>query len=351
MNTTRATLNMSANLDGVERLLRQDLRRIPDTLWDKPKRIHESISSGEHVSDLDGYLEIVEGPDTVESHPYVDENGDFDSTVGDVDDIIAFTATADPAIPFRGLFEIDGKLQIVERNFAEIVWFVRGNTLYRRVRLIDDQNPANDPNVNTVEDLARRERRFGHDGLSPNPFPHPLYEEYPGWYYLRMPTLEETLEWSKRTDSGLIGRWKEETNVPAAPDTNPDLWGESRSPHFFPDLQDKESGSLAEYVTAPRHHRAGEDIVLTNVLSFDIKVWCPIKKDFADLGTQGTVWENSKQPDLSRTWDSWTREYKDEPNPFPPYTEPLEAIQITIRCFDPASRIVKQITVVHRFKN
>jgi hypothetical protein len=119
-------------------------------------------------------------------------------------------------------------------------------------------------------------------------------------------------------------------------------------------LQDKKSGSLNKYVDNPRSPRAGEDIVLTNVLSFDIKVWNPSTNAFVDLGQNVAGSGFEKQGNhLSRVWDSWTWEYKKtdssgdaEP---PPYAEPMEAIQITIRCFDPASRIIKQITVVHRF--
>ena len=350
MSETRSKLNLSANLDGVERLLRQDLERIPHTLSDKPKRIADP--NVDEVSDLDGYLEIVEGPNSIS---YVNKDGEPDPTVGDIDDIIAFTAKADAAMPFRGW--IDRK--IAERNFAEIVWFVRGNTLYRRVRLVDDQNILNDPNVNTMQDLARRERRFGHDGPA-NPFPHPLYNNAnDGWYHLRMPTLEETLhkDWS-------ANNWRTASGVPTVlTGTTADLW---EQPHFFPvspkyrpEDQDKEkllnnkSGSLNAYVDYSRHHRAGEDVVLTNVLSFDIKVWDPRDKDFVDLGT-GTTWGSSNQSDLPRTWDSWTLTYKKPGGTeieLPPYTEPLGAIQITIRCFDPASRIIKQISVIHRFKN
>jgi len=342
MNDTRATLNMSANLDGVELVLRQDLARIPNTLPDKPQRIAYAIAhpGTNEVDDLDGYLEIVEGPDTASSHPYVDENGNPDATVGDVDDILAFAAKTDAAIPFRGL--IDEK--IAERNAAEVTWFVRGNTLYRRVRLIDDQNTTNDPNVNTIADLARRERRFEHDGPA-NPFPHPLYKNTnEPWYYLRMPTLEETLH-----DGWKPSGWRSQPIDLNGLVAKPDLW---KQPYFLPNVQDKKSGSLTDYVSDPRHHRAGEDVILTNVLSFDIKVWDPNTKDFVDLGTKGTAWENSSQPDLPRTWDAWTWEYvKEHGNTtgLPPFTEPLKAIQITIRCFDPASQIIKQITVVHQF--
>jgi hypothetical protein len=212
-------------------------------------------------------------------------------------------------------------------------------------------------------------------------FPYPLYDpNNPGWYYLRVPTLEETI-YAKCTDNPCTcgdcwvnhPQWKT-ISLPQSPSvSNPDLW---EQPYFFPDLpltpaaarQDKWSGSLKKFVDNPRHPRAGEDVVLTNVLSFDVKVWCPIEKDFVDLGKPGTTWADDKNTiwtgdggeplRLPRTWDSWTRGYSvDYPEyrngdgiVIPPYTAPLQAIQITLRCFDPASKVIKQVTVVHRFK-
>jgi len=373
MNDTRSAMSVSANLHEAALLLRQDFARIPDSLASKPQK----IAAGEDVSDRDGYLEIVEGPDTIGSHPFVnkndlDEDGNprSDTTVGDVDDIIAFTAFAyrfrglDHA-NFRGLVLGDtGEFRIEETEAAEIAWFVRGNTLYRRVRLIPDDA--------SVSERARRENRLLHvfrgapDSASrTTQFPFPLYDlrpAYSGWRYLRVPTLEETIH-----ENWTEPQWK---TIPINLDEleeNPDLW---EQPHFFPNLQDRRSGSLTGFVARPnRHPRAGEDVVLTNVLSFDVKVWCPIEKGFVDLGKPETTWEDDKNTawtgddgeslQLPRTWDSWTRRYSvDYPEyrngdgiVMPPYAAPLTAIQITIRCFDPASRVIKQVTVVHRFDN
>ena len=412
MNDTRSAMSTSVNLNEAAMLLRQDLDRIPSTLWNKPQRI---AAGNVDVEDFDGYLFVAEGPNKpfpnplpqplpdILPHPYVDEQGNPDVTVGDVDDIIGFTADAnlvEPKTPFRGL--INGAIE--ERDTAEIVWFVRGNTLYRRLRLIDDITISENSDVlgsfqtraefetkkvdlpqkaghafvradessdgrsrryyaiekggdvewkalNSIEDLALRARRFGHDGLSPrNPFPHPLYTAAnPGWYYLRMPTLEEELsaswwdEYWKTASNDLINTLQ--------PIAKPDLWNQ---PHFFHE-QDRESGSLLLLPPGtPRHHRAGEDVVLTNVLSFDIKVWDTQTKDFVDLGTPRTGWAgDGEQTGLSYVWDSWTTKYRNQVPPYyrsPPYSG-LEAIRITIRCFDPASQVIKQVTLVHRFKD
>jgi type II secretory pathway pseudopilin PulG len=421
MNDTRSAMSMSVNLQEVALLLRQDLEKIPAALAKKPAAIASTNPILDEVSDHTGYLEITEGPDSALFYSEQDfKNGNFrgifttygelpmlapdeyalvlndgnhngetwryendgnikatdkvflyknekglpDPSVGDVDDILAFTAIATAEEPpFRGLIPSDtGESQIQERGAAEIIWFVRGNSLCRRVRLIDDLR-ADDPNINTLADLARRERRFGHDNFQPKAFPYPLYRygtSDPGiWYFLRMPTLEETLH----------GSWNPpNVGVLSTLEPHPDLW---EQPYFYPDSQDRLSGSLKQFVSDPRHVRAGEDVILTNVLSFDVKVWCPIKGEFVDLGTPGTTWANSKNPGwvdkdgnelrLPRTWDSWSRSYSKDKNcskyandngiVLPPYQESLEAIQITLRCFDPASRVIKQVTVVHRFEN
>ena len=66
-----------------------------------------------------------------------------DNTVGDLDDIISFTSKAPAGQPFRGRYVkpiynaagnlVDGEVAVFESQYAEIVWFVRGTTLYRRV--------------------------------------------------------------------------------------------------------------------------------------------------------------------------------------------------------------------------
>jgi hypothetical protein len=191
---------------------------------------------------------------------------------------------------YRGA--VSGLGNVRESNYAEIVWFVRGTTLYRQARLIigDDQNlrnlyPAivpvsnnfhdtNDVSVyeqggnfhfNTLSTLARRENRFAHRyvGLPDFPFPHDSkYRE------LRLPTMAE-----------LNGGF----TVPAGQTypTTIDLWNE---PNYAAnavngsDISAKSTGWLAN------GNRAGEDIVLTNVISFDIKVWNPAANEFVDLG-------------------------------------------------------------------
>ena len=413
MQETRSAMSVSSQLNEATMLLRQDLAQIPSSLATKPehiKKILDGITMADPDDDRDGYLEIIEGPYRLLNplhdcpvclgclfcsdpaphcshsghlapsslpcerpcHPYRDKDGKCDRTVGDVDDIIAFTLINEE-MPFRGLVSDAGRLRVEERKAAEIVWFVRGNTLYRRQRLLNDLDPGRvtddrAPFTNTVEALALRENRTLHafyasgditrDGSPTNSFPYPLYDftvtgpPYSHWQYLRVPILEETLHDRWWDNSELLRNASQWKTIPinGTPEPHPDLW---EQPHFFPpSLQDSRSGALRDYVSIPRHPRAGEDVVLTNVLSFDIKVWCSITKDFVDLGTPGTDWASSSI-DLygqgGHVWDSWTIQYQSESEPDPPYVTPLEAIRITVRCFDPASGVIRQVTVTHRF--
>ena len=81
------------------------------------------------------------------SNPQVDANGvpeAIDATVGDLDDVLSFTAKAPDGQPFRGRFIepvystvdangnavpkyiVDAVPMTIESEYAEIVWFVRG---------------------------------------------------------------------------------------------------------------------------------------------------------------------------------------------------------------------------------
>ena len=117
---SRATLEMSQRLRATGALLKQDLQN--QTAIMAPPI---------HPRDASGYLQYAEGP----IGPVIDPSkvawnsdlGEVDTTVGDIDDILMFTAKTEGQ-PYVGL--IDGKPGV--SNAAEIIWFVRGTTLYRR---------------------------------------------------------------------------------------------------------------------------------------------------------------------------------------------------------------------------
>jgi hypothetical protein len=70
----------------------------------------------------------------------------------------------------------------------------------------------------------------------------------------------------------------------------------------------------------------------------------------------------SGAPQTARTFDTWSRQYmsnniSDDGNNVldddegPPYPTQLSGIQITLRLYDPRSKIIRQTTIVKSFKN
>ena len=173
---SRATLEMSQRLRAAAAVLKQDLENVT-VIMDPPR----SPKSNE------GYFQYVEGP----IGPVVDpadvavnlETIQPDSTVGDMDDMLLFTVTT-KGDPYNGL--IAGAA--ASSNSAEVIYFVRGTTLYRRVLLIKPETDVRSVNrsgfyqnydlsvrklwddsgdrpvlaANSLADLTRPECRFAH---------------------------------------------------------------------------------------------------------------------------------------------------------------------------------------------
>lgn len=166
VTTGRATIEMSANLRSAAQLLRSDLAGL--TVTTLPPRTPEQ---GE------GYLEIVDGPGTDSQYVYMDANGVgqwaswngredirdmdpvsdgyldtvYDTSVGDTDDILAFTSRnmespfrgtiSDPRIKFRRSSNTTyvtnplAPTRILDSTEAEIIWWLQAERL------------ANDPSL------------------------------------------------------------------------------------------------------------------------------------------------------------------------------------------------------------
>jgi len=519
---TQATLNMSSELNMAAVQLREDLKKVNPKLAYQP---HDMVSdiTFDASAEPGGYFEIIEGMNA--PYSYINGSGNIngqgkhilteqialnsdttqpDLTVGDVDDILMFTARSDAAYPFRGLVNGDMRESSAESSAeslaAEIIYFVRGNTLYRRVLLIKDSSmnlpltpPPNfsyrDNDISVSRDTGgttlqwntlatlkdRRNRSFHYNNASGSfPFPIHQYTLNDAWYYLRLPTLEETVSTATAWSINNTGLPSVGTFTPAA-GLYLDLWNE---PYPFATQLgvNTKSGSLISYVSPPppppQYSRAGEDIVLKNVLSFDVKVWNPYwvpldttpityaPPQYVDLGQDkfqiegssvdvnysllldgrsgGTIpytdsipapaspsgppegapigyafttkghyggvadagsikllnyWDGTNPPTDSDVtdwpcippppmsyvipcvFDSWTKTYEDDANDYrsgvnnsgtsnngpatpekshlwacpPPYSEKLTSIQITIRCFHPDSKTIRQVRVVHYF--
>lgn len=300
VNDVKATLEMTDELRAAEHQLQRDLDGL--TVKVLPPRRPEAG---------DGVLEIIEGrlgpAVPVWTVARDEDSGNPDTTAGDFDDILLVT-THSRGAPFIGRF---GPTTI-ESQDAEIIWFVRGRTLYRRVLLIAPQvrsqldsngngviepselgnqsffnvcdvsaRPAfdNAGNLtgwvpNTLGDLAKRENRFAHRVLGSDGFPYDARL----WGQLALPTLCEMSH-----PNWMVG-WSSRPQV--TPLLQIDLWN---TPHPWVDATgnpevDRITGTLVGY-DGPR---IGQDAILTNVIAFDVKVWdpdAPVLRAVNDNGT------------------------------------------------------------------
>lgn len=284
----RAVIEVSGRLRAAQQRLQLDLRYI--TVNPVPPIRPE---------DDQGYLEIIEGPGPwqpdfeVGAKP-IKADGSFDSSVGDIDDVIMFT-TRSHGEPFVGRYLGDN----VQSQVAEVAWFVRGNKLYRRQLLVLPNRESippptnyfylNDVSVraeggptdhrtgwasrnrqltpNSLGDLTKRENRFAHQ---PVVFPH----DARFWGQLGLPTMQEMSDpgwpFPAYPGGGLdayvpINGWVNNTgNYPYFNER--DFWLNPLA--GFPLTGE----ALSSFMDGPR---AYEDVILTNVIGFDVKVWDP----------------------------------------------------------------------------
>jgi len=381
---SRSTLDMSGQIRGVAHQLRIDLSGI--TVETLPPVAPERDS---------GYLEIIEGPMT-------DINSGLSQLTGDCDDVLMFT-TRSFDTPFTGRYWNGTVLSRIEAPTAEVAWFCRQSpaaaqtvvgttlyTLYRRQLLVMDYvglDPflANGNSIlyttiaaldydlslrreganlypNSLGDLTKRENRFLHNtagAITAAAFPFDVS--------------------GRVTAAGFNG-------------------------HLTGAGSDGQS-------------RFGEDVILTNVIAFDVKVFDPnaiisagsgVRGEYVDLGGAGVAVQNIGIPFppagiagfstngvrvsnastsgtlLLPTYDTWSTHYEsnglnengnsvggsplidegtngqddnsdgvpDDPaerETSPPYPVALRGIEIAIRCYDPQSRQVRQVTVRHTF--
>jgi hypothetical protein len=376
---SRSTLDMSGQIRGVSHQLRMDLSGV--TVETLPPVAPERDS---------GYLEIIEGPMT-------DTSSGLAQLTGDCDDVLMFTTRSLDA-PFKGRYWDGLSATSIESPTAEVVWFCRQSptaaqavagttlyTLYRRQRLVMEYvglNPflANGNSIpytaiaaldydlslrreganlcpNSLGDLTKRENRFLHNpggAVTATAFPFDA--------------------------SGLV----------TAAGFNGHLSG----------------------IASNGQQRDGEDVILTNVIAFDVKVFDPnavitggsgIRGEYVDLGNAGGTTRNVGNPFPSAgvsgfsslgarlsnaprnvefglpTYDTWSTHYEsnglnedgdavvdeatdgrddnadgvaDDPaerETSASYPVALRGIEIAIRCYDPQSRQVRQATLRHTF--
>jgi hypothetical protein len=310
-----------------------------------------SSTVGVHDIGADGQPDLDD-----DSIPDGDGNPDPDTTSGDLDDVLMFTTRLrhDPAVGiFTALDAGNPVPTTMESHVAEVAYFVRGTTLYRRVLLVApgvtlrpgqtvptdafvgfygkydlsvhqeggslDRNHSRSSQAprlvpNTLGDLTKRENRFGHQ---PYAFPHdarfwgrlglPMMRESssPDWPFPMLPNSYPT--GASTYQSAIYGDTKSQLVIPSGivdtslsdtlledttmdeeyqqvQLTNPTDPDESFDPWYNPlpwSEVNPGNGGLMHYVgdltnpPATQPTRVDEDVLLTNVLSFDVKVWDP----------------------------------------------------------------------------
>lgn len=372
LNRSRDAITMSSDVRAVANLLRRDLAGLT-------ARTVPPISADADA----GYLEIIEGAAS-------DKSGGTATLNGDCDDALLLT-TRNLNQAFVGRFGTSGSL---ESPVAEVVWYCLPSgtasgttfyTLYRRQLLVMDY-VGQAPFENTNE-LANS-LRSTYDAL----------QNYD--ISLRnaklLPQLGSVEAMRPNSLSDLTRReWRFQHHTSGA-----------ITAANYPYNSTVANLSSSAVLTG---NRKGEDIVLTNVLAFDIRVFDPkatlrqtavtavdpgdpgyasaiengVTGAYVDLGS-GTEATPLMSPataasQLTRTYDTWSTHYEfngvdedgdgtidegtngrdDDGNGIvddaaeqettPPYPVPLRGLEIRIRYYEPSSRQVRQVTVRHTF--
>jgi type II secretory pathway pseudopilin PulG len=382
VGNSRRLLEMDERMRAVALRLRQDLEGVTARVTETPPR---------KPADGTGYFEIIEGPrnDFVNA----DVAGSPNRLLGDIDDVLLFT-TRSPGEPFRGM---TGNGPIQSPN-AEVIWYCR---------LTDAET---DPQLHT---LYRRQRLvMSHPGAAP---------------FVSTPNVTPFTTWAALHDATDIS-----CHVQAGfaiPNSLGDLTKreyrfcrERIFPHRFnPGLVDEAGRSFLRF--EPSSPRYGEDVILTNVVGFDVRVFDPdvfvrvagdfsssansavtlvpgdpgypagfvtsLRGAYVDLGwgsrlappvplnqafppsgqtvferTGMAIWEAAPVSNemIDPTYDTWSNHYDaigidtagdgiPDTTTFTsaPYPVGLRGVEVRIRCYEPSSRQVRQVTVRHTF--
>jgi len=407
---SHATVDLGARLRAAAWQLRQDLTGLTCRVepWALP-------------SENAGYFELIEGPsrDTTSA---LDASGPTTNLSADTDDILLFT-TQSLAGQFVGRYEGTQ----IESPFAEIAWFCRpspaqpvdGTTLYDlhrrhllvvsylgRSNLVDNSLPAT-TNQAAYDVSFRREIIDGTTRLLPN----------------SLGDLSKRENRFMRAGYSFVAESGEARAVPA-----------TAFPFAFPLMNTSVEAGRVLHLALPEcgldeSIRNREDVVLTNVIAFDVRVYDPeaampeasgtaqpLPGDpgylapalpgalgaYVDLGLNGgapAVVDSMSLAVQSRlqsagllvtgtprnvampcaTYDTWPRHYESngvdddfdgridegingvdrnndgwpdetlESETSPPYQVSLRGIEVRLRCYEPTSKQIRQVSIRHSF--
>ncbi|MEI6164713.1 MAG: prepilin-type N-terminal cleavage/methylation domain-containing protein [Planctomycetota bacterium] len=411
ISASRSIIEMTDQLRTISHKLRQDLAGISVD----PASANQSDSPS-------GYLEIIEGPASDSNATPVRLTADPTFLTADCDDVVMFTARSLQE-PFKGIFNSTTSM---ESPTAEISWFCKRSV----------QQPANGPTLYT---LYRRQLLVAaYVGAG-------VFSANSNSISGTLPGMQQVYDVSMHADgsgnlypNSLIDLAKREnrflhnstgTGVSVAPLNFP--FPPVVSFPFIDPLTPPPNPAPATYGQTLTGVREGEDVVLTNVIAFDVRVFdpeAPIRSSgfavtpddpnfssgaltnatgayvdlnwgkstspltigslFPAVGTTafqglGISIQNGGTftigPSTHAIYDTWSRHYEfngvdDDSNTIvdqgtdgfdnnsnnlvddaleretsPPYPVPLRGIEIRIRCYEPSSRQVRQVTVRHTF--
>ncbi len=257
---SRSLIEMSDRLRACRNRIQADLQGVTVSVMLPPRRPEND----------EGYLEYIEGPYRDGDYTPSTPNNNVPTILGDADDVLMFT-TRSKAEPFVGKYN---GTATVESQVAEVAYFAVPNgqildattnpnatrlyTLYRRVLIVSPglRNVAGFPSLvnpnwydsndvsahaenvggtptmvpNSLGDLTKRENRFAH--FSPSPAPAPLY------------------------------------GFPFNLNTKP-------SGGIGPAGLNAYLGPMSAGGGAPNPDRTGDDVLMTNVLAFDVQAYDP----------------------------------------------------------------------------
>ena len=387
VNESRTVGELEAQLRTVSTLLQQDL------LGTSVNADSRGLTCPADSSTGNGYFEVIEGPNTDlwdSSGSGFDKSGTTpgpgnssdDRIVGDTDDLLFFTTQSISQEPFSGNFGINSTTTSAD---AEVVWFCKPTpnssnptlyTLYRRCLLVVGQFP---------------ESPF--DSQGSKPYTSDFFELY---------------DLSARCE---VSNGNQRMQLNTLQDL---LLRRNRFAHYDFSMTDPPFVLASVIATRPvlafSGSRIGEDVLMTNVLSFDVRLLDPTASErrlgvtrltpgdkdywaaslnsgsspiYVDLGyNSSNTTSTPANSDFSgygmnnhrlqatktthRTWDTWSNSYTtngidddlisdvnnisiDNSTESPPYPSQLQGIQITIRCYDPSSKKIRQTTVINSF--
>ena len=389
VNESRTVGELEAQLRTVSTLLQQDL------LGTSVNADSRGLTCPADSSTGNGYFEVIEGPNTDlwdSSGSGFDKSGTTpgpgnssdDRIVGDTDDLLFFTTQSISQEPFSGNFGINSTTTSAD---AEVVWFCKPTpnssnptlyTLYRRCLLVVGQFPE-------------------------SPFDSQGSTSYTSDFF-------ELYDLSARCEV-INGNQRMQLNT-----LQDLLLRRNRFAHYDFSMTDPPFVLASVIATRPvlafSGSRIGEDVLMTNVLSFDVRLLDPTASErrlgvtrltpgdkdywaaslnsgsspiYVDLGyNSSNTTSTPANSDFSgygmnnhrlqatktthRTWDTWSNSYTtngidddlisdvnttisiDNSTELPPYSSQLQGIQITIRCYDPSSKKIRQTTVINSFQ-